>query len=410
MANYRRSLQRAIRRGVCTFLQNYANLQEVVKFLWEPLPVPQNTPFNAAKHLIPWICNDPPPEVPDPEFLGGQCDGVRYAVVIDRVLYNNVNSCTTFPEPTRSTSFVWGPIQSIRPTLPGNFNSGPCPGFRNIVARARASATAPITDITLIATSSAQIKSISIVSVTRTDGLPDDCGDGPLPEVIYNEGDNIINIEFEYTPRGLPPIILGGVLALGYANINLNAEVVIPFTFEFNANFEGKLIGELNLNRNEVNIDTRVSPPGGDREPDTTRPPGGVQIPGTPIEPPPSDEDDLEEEEDEETPEKIRVIRGVVVTVTSINGRNPFTEIFQDENPNVWAPDLGLVQFLVRTGKLNSAWTGDIRVKNIRQFIPVPDWEYGAIKVSGTPRQGVQWTLTPVYVQRDKTNEFALLP
>lgn len=410
MASYKRSLQRALRRGLCTFLQNYANLQEVVKFLWEPLPVPQNTPFNAAKHLIPWICNDEPPELPDPAFEGGQCDGVIYEIRVSLRGYDNGFICeqSSVWSPVIETE-VRGPITSINQFGDGT-TAGGCPAFTGVEVYAKPSSSNPSGRVVLIQAANPNYVAYRIDYVRRKDGLPDDCGDGPIPPPIYNEGDNIVNIEFQYTPRGLPPVILGGVLAIGYANINLNGQITIPFTFNFNANFEGKLTGEFNLNKNEVNLDVRVAPPDSPRLPDDLRPPGGIRIPGTPVEPPPVPEDPIDDEVDEDERDPIRVIKGVVVTVTSINERNPFTEIFQDDNPNVWVPDLGLVQFLIRTGKLNAAWTADIRVKNIRQFIPVPDWEFGAIAVRGTPREGVQWTLTPVYVQVETTNEFSLLP
>lgn len=84
-----------------------------------------------------------------------------------------------------------------------------------------------------------------------------------------------------------------------------------------------------------------------------------------------------------------------MVTVNNVNDYS-FTEVFQGENPNFYVPDLGTLQFFIKVGATTGAWSEPLRVQCRRQFIPCP-WEGGASLVQGTPRLGVEWTLTPIY-------------
>jgi hypothetical protein len=112
--------------------------------------------------------------------------------------------------------------------------------------------------------------------------------------------------------------------------------------------------------------------------------------PSDPIPDPPSD--DPPTEEPEEQPEE--VIRAVLVTVTQPDSTSSI--ITQEDTPDVYVPDLGLISFRCRVSDSASGWTPDIRVKNLRCFIPCP-YDGGAFEVKGTPRVGVEWTLTPVF-------------
>lgn len=91
------------------------------------------------------------------------------------------------------------------------------------------------------------------------------------------------------------------------------------------------------------------------------------------------------------------MIIGVLVTTTEINAGTSLTQIFQEEaNPDVWAPNLGYVNFLIRVSADKYGWTVDQPVKNRRHLIPCP-WPQGAVSVAGTPRPGVSWDLQPIY-------------
>lgn len=84
------------------------------------------------------------------------------------------------------------------------------------------------------------------------------------------------------------------------------------------------------------------------------------------------------------------------MTTTHLDGNE--TTLEQQDNPAIYIPATGYVQFLIQVGN-SSAWTNDIAVKNLRAFIPCP-WDAGAVEVKGTPRYGNQFTVTPVYVTR----------
>jgi hypothetical protein len=194
------------------------------------------------------------------------------------------------------------------------------------------------------------------------------------------------------------------IAAFGFAKVDLNGELKIPINIDLGGiHFKA----DFNLNTGDIDFfpisnyfgDRRpgpaprdVVPPGGggdgpedgDNPPPVPNPPPSIPPP-----PPPPDEDN----EDSES-----VIIGVLVTVNAI-ASSTTTVLFQDDNPDIHVPNLGFVQFLSPVGRLASGWSSDIPVKNRRHLIPCP-WPFGAIKVTGTPKSGVQWTLTPLYSKK----------
>jgi hypothetical protein len=95
-----------------------------------------------------------------------------------------------------------------------------------------------------------------------------------------------------------------------------------------------------------------------------------------------------------ETENKTRVIVGAIVTATQVS-TNTKTQIFQDGNPDIFAPRIANVSFYITTSDGN-AWTSDIPVKNVRQYVPCPS-VFGAVEVAATAEEGFSVDVNPVW-------------
>jgi hypothetical protein len=87
---------------------------------------------------------------------------------------------------------------------------------------------------------------------------------------------------------------------------------------------------------------------------------------------------------------------GVLVTSTINQGLFKGTLLAQTFGEDIYIPYLGLVSFVASVTEDAVGWSEDIRVKNIRQYIPCP-FPQGAINVVGNPETGVAFQLTKVY-------------
>ena len=373
MATFADSLRDAIRGTFCSYI---GTLEGFLTWLFEEDPIPTTPPpLVWARFMERYFCNNEPPPFTSPPFSGGQCVGVSYFVdVLADVRVDN-ESVRGYPE-----------VFTVR----GN---GPIRGLflerlneNQIALRINWGSSQPVLGNTVIAAE--YYADYRILDIRREDGLPDTCGDLLEPPA---------------TPTPSPPIFLpvpyednNGVdftiplfIVFAPVRVNLEGQLEIPFRIQIDPNFEFNINGTINLNLGGINFNFGNSnlPPGGQPKQDDYESPDDVpdyppDIPNgiSPIPPTP--------EEDETT----GIIRAVIVTVT--NNSSKATPIGQDTNPDIYAPNLGYVQFAISI-KNAVSWTSDIPVKNLRNFIPCP-WEGGAIEVRGTPAKGVTWTLTPV--------------
>jgi len=249
------------------------------------------------------------------------------------------------------------------------------------------------------------------VSIVRTDGLPDVCGNPPRLPPVFPPGGNVINNNVIYIDAGGNTINAPVTLRFGIPRIDVRGEFNIPVTINFNNDPTLNIGGDVNFNTGNftINVGGGSPPPGvgvGDPDnivkPPTTPPmlPPGVPLdpPGTvPGEPgaPPATPPTIPTQPPTRPPNKktYRVIRGVIVTVTQ--AETDATIIFQGDTPDIYAPSLGHVSFLCKVGGA-FGWTVDIPVKNRRQLIPCP-WQFGAIEVKGTAKGGAVFFLDPIY-------------
>lgn len=367
------------------------------------------TPGAAAVHAFknyatPLLCDRPPPP-PDRPFPGGQCEK---AYLISMQIFERHSGNQT--RNTTSTRGVWGPISAFQYRTDPLF---PVPNTFWVLCRgfflADGSPPSP-TPIWLQLNRSIYGENllneyVVTPTITTLDGSPDNCGDPPPepsdPDGPWRKGDTIINWTNNNVNFTLPVSFTIGFFFLD-ANLNLNIPVTFNVNpnFSFNPNFNFNFDATFNFGTGDWTVSPpypdgdgppRQLPPPQYNDPPTNVPPGldtdPPPLPPDPPEPPPSDPP--------KTNEPKLAILGALVTVTNADNVKTAGSLDQDRNPNVYFPDLGLISFSVRV-KNSWGWTEDIRIKNVRQFIPCP-WPGGAVDVRGTAREGASITVTPVY-------------
>lgn len=311
----------------------------------------------AGQFALGLFCDRVPEPVPDGGFSGGQCNLAPY-------LFEYGYTDSEGRDVEQTLDFLLGPIGRIERTVLPNGNirlQVPCRGAGN-------NPQPPGFKFTLISNFPPPVTNERVISVTRKDGQPDDCGDLPPDQQPP-------------PPRGdrTFPINIGpfnGDVIIGLPNLTVAGNIIIPV--EIN-NPDFNVTGVVNLNTGDINFNFGGADPDGSS---CCLPEEEIDV-----EPPPEQDPPPEENEDD-------TIVGVLVTTTAINLSNVATIIAQEDNPDIYAPNVGYVNFRVKIGEVYG-WTEDLPVKNTRHYIPCPA---GAIAtdVAGTPRPGVAWTLTPV--------------
>ena len=89
-----------------------------------------------------------------------------------------------------------------------------------------------------------------------------------------------------------------------------------------------------------------------------------------------------------------------LVRTTAIEDTRRASEISQETVPNIFAPNLGYLNFQIRLASGESCWTADIPIKNANQLIPCP-WEGGAVNVVANPATGFTVAVTPLFAESD---------
>lgn len=400
MTTFYDAIQNAVKSAACTILDPPANAIDLAKKAFGSGS--GSPPFNGPRFLQNYFCNKPPSKQFDPPFTGGQCP-VKYTCPwtstdkpIDDVVRNN-----------SGTLNVWGPVSGpYSATDPGyttpNRYYATCYGDAN-GNRTTSPVNINITQ-SIYATTRKPTFNLTSFTVTRQDGLADNCGDPPvLPIPAPPAGYNITNTNITYNDINNNTYNVPMNIQIGYFQFNIRGELILPVNVTVNNNI--KLQPQINLTNNNFQINIPGDNTTGDNPPDS-RPdnkPYDVQ-PDNPAPAPPPDSGQPTPTKPL-PPSKGKVMIGVLVTVLP-TPPGSIGELYQSGgDPNVWFPDLGLVSFQIAIDSANSGWTSDIRVKNRRCYIPCPA-EQGAIGVAGTPRLGVQWVLTPIYSLKEQEITF----
>jgi hypothetical protein len=246
------------------------------------------------------------------------------------------------------------------------------------------------------------------ITVTPLNGLPDECGNAPEPLPPDDPNARKFPIDFDFTYNDGSDFNITGNVFFGFAyfdtdfNVNVPLKFVLDNNVQFNANLNFNT-GDININFGDDYDYPTPPPPEGDYDfdrddppppPTTVPPPPDFEPPFPPNEEPdPDDSEDFDGDEPQEAPKIRRMIGVLVDTLTP----PPMpTQLGQDVNPDVYVPDIGLVNFAYNIGGTRLYWGEDIRVKNRRQVIFTPSGRY-AVAVSGTIRTGGEWVLTPIY-------------
>lgn len=386
MASFNERIGETIREGVCLVLGVPGNFEDYLS----QYVVAR---FNPARPLLDTayrnLCNREPPPEPEPEYTGGQCPvGYYYAVTYE---YNTVAS----GEP------VWNP--GTKSNYSGFPVIGPMGNFYHDTDTLYWATGNPDNPIIIASVGGGRpfnekIRNWEVVSLNRADGAPDSCGDPPPiippPAPQYND----IDAPFTYIDNSGNEVDIDLNFTFGSPLVDFDGELNIPIRINFpdvNIPINGNLTvnkPEFNFNFGDSNYPPTRSPNGSDYDTPTDTPDPPPDVPD-PVQPP-----------DPTNPgvETVRSIKAVLVTVTDIG--NSASLITQGDNPDIYIPNLGYVQFLCQIGS-RAGWTSDIAVKNRRNLIQCP-WEGGAIAVRGTPRSGVSWVLTEVYAKEQQTVTF----
>lgn len=371
MSNFTEALANGARSAACQLL----GLPQYLNDMTTRLSGGTFTPFLGGIPNL-WrnaLCDtDAPPASPAP-FTGGQCPGVQYNLAFAVGFRIKATGQVVPPENPGVRTFLGaGPIRPV------GANEGNQFVYRNA------------TDGQIMGAVDNQANdsfTYGVFDLIRVGGGPDNCGDPPPDYPPLTPPDVTIPRDIPYTNSDGVDVTIPVVFVFARAVLDVDANVTIPFTLNFTPtlNITGNLNVDGTVNFNFGGGSTTTLPkdprkgdcgdiPGSDG-PVPTDPTGSEQ----PAEP------DRDREE---------VIKGVLVTVTALSNERA-SLIVQNDNPDIYAPSLGHVQFLCRVGDTSAAWTSDQPVKNRRNLISCP-WPDGAIAVRGTPQPGVTWTLTPI--------------
>jgi hypothetical protein len=234
-----------------------------------------------------------------------------------------------------------------------------------------------------------------VLSVSRLDGLPDDCGNpppviDPSPVPLPPE-----TIPIPYTDPSGVTVFIPVAFAAGFIYINASGEFNIPVT----VNVDGRLNlnGNFNFNGGDIRINiggggNGGSPGegpggGGDGGGPGGLDPGGEQ-PSDPIDPPPPPPV-------RDQPGK-KILVGVLCNLRIDDG-SAISTIFQGgSNPDIQVPNLGFVNFAYQVAEEGSAWGSDIPIKNLYTVLFAED-RLPCTDFGFTLRSGVSGRVLPLF-------------
>ncbi|HEX7762727.1 MAG TPA: hypothetical protein VF433_03860, partial [Cellvibrio sp.] len=305
-----------IRNGFCTILEVQRNYHGYMG--QNPFFITSRLArgfFDVSYRIF---CNREPPPIPDPEFSGGQCDGVKYRVDVYTELLKDGSPTNDFGYPSS------GYLLSLDGKIVGLQDFSDDTSIELRVVHDDGAKQQFAFGIGGGAANGYQYTNFRITSVTRMDGLPDECGDPPPPIPVPEPGFNQPDLDFNYSPDFGPDININGNFIFAPVRVNLNGELTIPVRInlgginpEFNGNINlnnPKL--ELNFGNPNYNRDGLPNPDGYKAPDDTPDVPDDV--PDDVPNPPPTSNDD----------DTTRILRACIVTVSNVP--DDITEIFQD--------------------------------------------------------------------------------
>lgn len=356
--NFYDSLKDAAQSAVCSYLNAAENASS---WLGSVSGVYLSDP---SQYWKPALCDEDPATASNPvpgPFTGGQCVGVLY-----QVNYTYTVTDTPFSSSVNGR----GPISLNVEAIPQN------PPNSNFIGEIIFWTGEPNESVFQVYNFSrdSMTQQLTITSVVRLDGNPDNCGDPgpsiptfpdtgaplpPQPTTYIDFGGNTVNISPEFTL--FAPVAIG-------PNIFAPVRVDLP-----DVSFEGTLTlaPEFNLELNPSGFD---GSPGTSDEPNT---------PEDPITSPNTEDDDSSE-----------TLIGVHVR-SQETGYNRQTQIDQGDSPLLVVARLGRVYFRVRMGG-RLGWFGPIDIQTTAQYVPVPSGMY-AVRAQCEWESGWSGEVIPVF-------------
>lgn len=314
---------------------------------------------------VPPVGPVPTPELP---FEGGQC-ATAYTVSFT---YRRIGQFNCLDAEVEYTSPpITGPITSIR--LGGNTGTTTCrPGtiYRQVVASIPGDPAANLVQIG----GNTWIYEVFNISVTRVDGLPDECGNPPPvfpPGTPTPNPPNPPPVDVDIDLPGIGPVVVALTPIVGIVYVDADAEFNVPVTVNVD-------VGGLDINF-DLDFDVNLSDP---TKPPKPAPPDRPKNPDDRVAPPDCPPPSVcinEPEEDEPAndpppvdPKQFRVVGAASLCVVDISVATA-TEIQQEKGPNIWAPRLGYIRFQYETNGGEIVWGTDIPVKGTNFVVPAPD-------------------------------------
>lgn len=362
MSNWLDSAEDAVKGAFCSYL---SNVDRYFSF-WSELGIPTD---QVNPQLKSYVCDDDgPPGPPPPPFTGGQCD-VDYDVSVNRC--NNDGSPGASVDQNQPGPI--GPLQITNIVDADEF----VPNRKQYFWRYTYDGGNAIESASSFSTCALSL------SVVRSDGMADNCGDLPpdIPPVepvtqpisfTYTDAsDNSVNVNADLT-----------IFAPIFAPIGIFAPIIrVPIRINGpNFDFSG------NLNLPDLNIDIYPSP---------ARPSTGVPDPVPDVEP--DSPDSPTTEEDDST----RELLGILVRSQPV-GETRTTEIAQPDAPTLYVPRLANAWFRVRFGRRYS-WMGPYDVKATNTFVPVPP-DVVVVATRAIGEQGWQANKFEIYKSSEPDN------
>lgn len=391
MAGYLEAAGNAIRDAWCTMNSISAVQADYARRFGQSIGIDIPNPFLNAYRAI---CLREPTPPPPLEYPQGRCPGVGYAFYSES-FYTTDGGATVRVDVVdgRDTCVTGGAIygelegfqfvdlgETWEHRLVGKDNDGN--PYYITVGGGRYGLRDPV--------------GFGETQIIRCDGLPDNCGDPvptppppnywivPVSFSYEDNSNNIVAFDNGNVDFSIPYFDIDGELNVDARVIVDDPTLNIPVELNFTLNLGD---GTVRTNpRADAGKDPRKGGSGGDKNPSKDLP---EEVP----------EDGNPDSDNNRPPGRSRILSGVVV-ITSGDLDASRTQIFQDENPDIFVPDLGHINFLYSLNGGITAWGEDIKIKNSRHFIPVP-YEFGAIDVKGTPSAGLTQDLIKVYDYRN---------
>lgn len=343
-----------------------------------PLQSPGTGPrtLSDVGGILASACPVPPPlpEPPPPPFSGGQCPGVDYIVNITTQELERFD-CEADERTFNRT--ITGPITDFRIRDP--FEITTCPGGEEggFVLEALFDGNQNYGAVYQASQGNTVITSFTINSLTRVDGLPDDCGDPPAPPtpprppiVQPPSSPEIPTTDPDGNPG--PPIII--TPRVGPIYVDIDGEINVPVVINVEGDqYDTDISFPVSVKLPDFNVTFEYGGGGG-----TTNDPAGPEEPTAPEPiccgpPPPKLEEGEDENPDDPPPEpeeEVDRIVGIVLSCTPDGGPRQNSQVFT-ALPTLLVPRIATVQFELRIG--DELWLSEeTQVKTQRRYIAAP--------------------------------------